>query len=157
MDAFSVKGLKKSFQKNFYSKKQLVLKGFDFTIKAGSITGFLGANGAGKTTTMKCMLGLIFPDEGEFSYFGESELTSDVKKKLGFLPERPYFYQYLTGHEFLVFYGSLTGGIKKKVLKDRADDLLKKMGLWQARDKACLLYTSPSPRDATLSRMPSSA
>ena len=141
MEVFSVKGLKKSFQKNFYSPKQLVLKGFDFSIKAGAITGFLGANGAGKTTTMKCMLGLVFPDEAEFNYFGEPTLTSATKKKLGFLPERPYFYQYLTGHEFLVFYGSLTGGITKKVLKSRADDLLKKMGLWQARDKALRDYS----------------
>ncbi len=141
MEVFSVKGLKKSFQKNFYSPKQLVLKGFDFSIKAGSITGFLGANGAGKTTTMKCMLGLVFPDEGEFNYFGEPALNSNIKKKLGFLPERPYFYQYLTGHEFLVFYGSLTGGMTKKLLKSRADDLLKKMGLWGARDKALRDYS----------------
>lgn len=138
----SVKNLKKTFRKGALRKKPVAaLKGVSFEIPAGTITGFLGANGAGKTTTIKCLLNLAFADEGEFRYFGSSELTSEVKSRIGFLPERPYFYEYLTGREFLKFYGELSSGIKQADLKARIDRLLKRVGLEHAGDRALRSYS----------------
>jgi len=80
-----------------------------FAIERGEIFGYLGPNGAGKTSTIKCVLGLIFPDAGTISLFGRSPLDPKSKEKLGFLPENPYFYDYLTAREFLDFYAQLFG------------------------------------------------
>ena len=116
MKIVSVDNLRKSFKTGFLGKKQEVLEGISFGLYSGKITGFLGANGAGKTTTLKCMLGLIFPDSGEVEFFGSKDFDNKVKKRIGFLPERPYFYQYLTGKEFLFFYAQLSGMKKKGVI-----------------------------------------
>src|SRR5690242_20690630 len=106
----SVKDLRKTYRKKGILPGPIVeaLKGISFEIPRGSITGFLGANGAGKTTTIKCLLHLAFADKGEVHYFGNPELTADAKSRIGFLPERPYFYEYLTGREFLKFYGQIS-------------------------------------------------
>ena len=107
-DVVEVKGLKKSYRNPLTRKKVEALRGVSFAIKAGTITGFLGANGAGKTTTIKCLFELAFADEGEFIFFGKRGLSNEAKSKIGFLPERPYFYDYLSGREFLKFYGCKT-------------------------------------------------
>ncbi len=141
MSLLEVRDLRKSFRRHFWSEKTEVLKGVSFKVEPGKVTGFLGANGAGKTTTMKCLLGLIFPDSGEFSYFGSSSLTSEVKSRIGFLPERPYFYSYLTGQEFLKFYGLISSKIKKNLLQDRIESLLKRVDLYHAKDLALRYYS----------------
>lgn len=141
MSVLEVRELRKSYKVGFIPKSQEVLKGVNFSVKPGKITGFLGGNGAGKTTTMKCMLGLAFPDSGEISFFGHNELTEEIKTKIGFLPERPYFYEYLTGIEFLVFYGRLSTKLKKKDLMIRIENLLKRVDLWHARDKRLREYS----------------
>ena len=141
MAILEVKNLKKSYKKGFIPKKEEVLKGVSFSIKQGTITGFLGGNGAGKTTTMKCLLELAFPDEGEISYFDGQPISSEVKKKIGFLPERPYFYEYLTGYEFLRFYGELSTELKKKDLRQRITTLLKKVDLYFAKDRLLKQYS----------------
>lgn len=135
MKVLEVRGLEKSFSKGFIPRRQQVLKGVNFSIQAGRITGFLGANGAGKTTTMKCFLGLVFPDSGECRYFNNQELNSSIKQKIGFLPERPYFYEYLTGKEFLLFYGQLSTSLSRKDILLRIDKLLKRVDLLHAKDK----------------------
>lgn len=138
----SVKNLKKTFRTGGFKKTPVVaLKGIGFEIPAGSVTGFLGANGAGKTTTIKCLLNLAFADEGEFKYFGSPNLTSEAKAKIGFLPERPYFYDYLTGREFLRFYGELSGDFTASDLRGRIVRLLKKVGLEHAGDRALRSYS----------------
>jgi len=76
-------------------------------VNQGEIFGYLGPNGAGKTTTLKCVLGLIFPEEGQIDLFGHPHLNQSVKARTGFLPENPYFYDYLTAAEFLRFYAQL--------------------------------------------------
>ncbi|MCB9026162.1 MAG: ABC transporter ATP-binding protein [Bdellovibrionaceae bacterium] len=141
MNLVEVQDLKKSFKRHFWSEKKTVLKGINFNIPSGVITGFLGANGAGKTTTMKCLLNLIFQDSGNIIYFGKSEFSSEVKKKIGFLPEHPYFYSYLTGKEFLLFYGELSRTLSKKALIDRTESLLKRVDLYHAKDIALRNYS----------------
>jgi ABC-2 type transport system ATP-binding protein len=146
----SVKGLKKSFRKPLGHKSLIksfrretvdALKSISFDIPSGTVTGFLGANGAGKTTTIKCLLGLAIPDNGEISFFGGSPLTPEVKRRIGFLPERPYFYEYLTGREFLRFYGELSTDISQADLRARITALLKRVGLDHAGDRPLRGYS----------------
>ena len=119
-----------------------MLKGVTFSLKKAVVTGFLGTNGAGKTTAMKCLLGLAFPDSGEIKYFGGQDLSLKVKDKVGFLPERPYFYDYLTGFEFLKFYGQLSGQFNKALeLRQRIFELLKSVDLFHAKDKFIREYS----------------
>ena len=142
MAILKVTELRKSYKKGFIPKSQEVLKGISFHLPTGSITGFLGANGAGKTTTLKCLLGHIFYNSGEISFFGEKELTPEVLSRIGFLPERPYFYEYLTGSEFLRFYGNLSQKFKtRSALDDRIHMLLKKVDLLHAKDKRLKNYS----------------
>ncbi len=137
----TVTHLRKSFKKGFIPKRNEVLRDLSFSIKGSSVTGFLGANGAGKTTTMKCLLGLVYPDQGEIKFFGEQNLSQEVKRRIGFLPEHPYFYHYLTGFEFLWFYGQLSTTLKKKDLKIRIERLFKQMDLLSARDRKLREYS----------------
>lgn len=141
MSVLVVEGLQKSYRVGFWGTKNKVLNEISFKIEPGKITGFLGGNGAGKTTTMKCLLGLAFPDQGEISYFGGLPLNSEVKRRIGFLPERPYFYDYLTGEEFLQFYGQISTRLTKKDLKARILDLLKKVDLVFAKDRSLRDYS----------------
>src|SRR6185369_522975 len=112
MNLLQVTDLKKSYKRGFIPKPVAVLKGLNFSVPAGKVTGFLGANGAGKTTTMRCILGLDYADSGQVELFGQP-LNVESKRRLGFLPERPYFYEHLTGVEFLEFYAYLTMPWKK--------------------------------------------
>ncbi len=142
MSVISVKGLSKSFQKGLTSKQVSVLKNITFSVEEGRITGFLGANGSGKTTTMKCMLELIWPDQGECRFFGNQKLHSKLWSRIGFLPEHPYFYDFLTGEEFLLFYGKLSHSKYSTAdLKSRINVLLKKMDLNKDRDKKLRQYS----------------
>jgi ABC-2 type transport system ATP-binding protein len=141
MNVIEVNGLEKSFSRGFVPRRQQVLKGVSFKLSPGTITGFLGANGAGKTTTMKCVLGLAQPDKGTISFFGGQTLSNEVKNRLGFLPERPYFYEYLTGEEFLRFYGQLSLNISKNDLNKRIDELLKLVDLDFARHRRLRAYS----------------
>jgi ABC-2 type transport system ATP-binding protein len=141
MSVLSVKGLVKSYKKGFIPKTQTVLSGVDFTLHRGKITGFLGGNGAGKTTTIKCLLGLSFPDSGAITYFDGQPLSVDVKARIGFLPERPYFYDYLTGREFLRFYGQISTRLPRRQLNEKIDRLLQRVDLAHAADKRLRNYS----------------
>lgn len=128
MNALEIKNLKKSFRSNFAVKVYHILKGIDITVEKGEIYGFLGPNGAGKTTTMKCILGIIFPDSGEISILGQPAQRAESRRNLGFLPENPYFYDYLTAEELLVFTGRLFS-IPPKKIQERAKELIEMVGL----------------------------
>lgn len=136
----SVRDLKKSYKRGLIPKRTDVLKGMNFSVPAGTVTGFLGANGAGKTTTMRCILGLDFADSGEVSFFNRP-LNQAGRAKIGFLPERPYFYEHLTGREFLAFYAKLTAPWKKNVLRDRIEQLLAQVDLSHAGDRLLRNYS----------------
>lgn len=135
-----VEGLDKTFRKGFAGSVH-ALNGVSFRVEPGQITGFLGANGAGKTTTIKCLLELAFADSGEIYFFGEKGLSSNAKARIGFLPERPYFYEYLTGREFLRFYGELSTRLRKIDLREQVESLLKRVGLGHAGDRPLRGYS----------------
>jgi ABC-2 type transport system ATP-binding protein len=105
------------------------LNGLDLTIKKGETFGIVGPNGSGKTTTMKILLGLIYPTSGEAYLFGREPGDNEVQRRVGYLPEAPYFYEFLTGRELLHYYGSLCG-VSKDIIAKRTDDLLKMVDLY---------------------------
>ena len=119
-----IRGLKKRF-----GDKE-VLKGIDLSIPAGSIYGFVGKNGAGKTTTMKAILGLIAADGGEIYVCGERVTYGDTptNRFIGYLPDVPEFYGFMTAREYLTFCGEITG-MEKSALNSRAEKLLGLVGL----------------------------
>ncbi len=100
-------GLTKVFTVGFRGRKVRALEGLTLEVKRGEIFGFLGPNGAGKTTTIKILTGLLYPTEGRAWIMGREIGDVSVKERMGFLPENPSFYEYLTGLEFLNFYGQL--------------------------------------------------
>jgi ABC-2 type transport system ATP-binding protein len=140
MNVLTVENLKKSYKRGFIPRSTPVLKGIGFSVAAGTVTGFLGANGAGKTTTMRCLLGLDFPDAGSINFFGKP-LDVSARKRIGFLPERPYFYEHLSGREFLTFYANLSGHWPRKKLDDRIKALLSRVDLLFAVDRPLRNYS----------------
>ncbi|MCP4155257.1 MAG: ABC transporter ATP-binding protein [bacterium] len=126
--ALEITNLKKSFKSNFLVKEFHVLKNISLSVDKGEIYGFLGPNGAGKTTTIKCVLGIIFPDAGTISLAGKPAGNVEAKRQIGFLPEHPYFYDYLTPLELLEFTGRLFA-IPKKQLKQKSAQLIELVGL----------------------------
>jgi ABC-2 type transport system ATP-binding protein len=110
------------------------------TVEEGQIFGFLGPNGAGKTTTIKMLLGLIFPTSGEASLLGRPIGDIGVKYDIAYLPESPYFYDYMTGPELLDFYGQLFG-IEDKVRKERIENLIHTVGLGHATGRTLRQYS----------------
>ncbi len=125
-------GLSKTFKVGFWGRSVTAVHGLDLDVRKGEVFGFLGPNGAGKTTTIKMLMGLIYPTSGQAWLFGCPIGDQESKARLGFLPESPYFYDYLTGLEFLQFYGHLFG-IRGVALEKRIDELLELVGMSHAR------------------------
>jgi len=140
MKALEIKNLSKSFRSNFLLRVYRILKGIDIGVEQGEIYGFLGPNGAGKTTTIKCVLRIIFPDAGEISILGQPYHSTEGRRKIGFLPEHPYFYDYLTGKELLLFTGALFS-LPKKDVQARASDLIRLVGLKGKEDLKLRKYS----------------
>jgi len=130
----AVRNIEKTFRIGFMRKRVEAVRGVSFEVKKGEIFGLLGPNGAGKTTTMKMLLGLIFPTKGELSIFGSSKPSPDVMRRIGYLPENPYVYQYLKPHEFLDLCARLCG-IPANERKKKADEILERVGLTHAIDR----------------------
>ena len=125
--------LSKIFRVGFWGKRVTAVEGLNLEVRRGEVFGFLGPNGAGKTTTLKILMGLIYPTSGQAWLFGRELGDLQTKARLGFLPESPYFYDYLTSREFLGFYGHLFG-LWGKVLDKRIDELLELVGMTHAKD-----------------------
>src|ERR1044071_658937 len=125
--------LSKIFRVGFWGKKVTAVDGVNLEVRPGEVFGFLGPNGAGKTTTLKILMGLIYPTSGQAWLFGQDLGGPQTKARLGFLPESPYFYDYLTSREFLRFYGHLFG-VLGKTLDVRIDELLELVGMAHAKD-----------------------
>ncbi|AWV91457.1 ABC transporter ATP-binding protein [Bradymonas sediminis] len=126
--------LQKTFRIGFWRKKVEAVRDVSFEVRRGEIFGLVGPNGAGKTTTMKMLTGLIRPDAGSMSLFGEPVDHVRTRAKLGYLPENPYFYDHLTARELITYYGSLHG-LKRSVIHKRADELLEQVGLAHAQNR----------------------
>ncbi len=127
-----VNNLIKNFKTGFLGKEVTVLRGVSFCVESGEIFGFVGPNGAGKTTTFKCILGFALKSGGTINLMGETNGKVGIKSRIGYLPENPYFYDYLTGEELLRYMGELHG-IKGKALEDKMDVLLSKVNMSHAR------------------------
>jgi ABC-2 type transport system ATP-binding protein len=129
MPAIEILGLEKIYKVGFWRKQtRRALHPLHFTVENGEIFGFLGPNGAGKTTTLKILMGLVFPTAGTARILDRDWTEPEVKAQIGFLPEQPYFYDYLTAHELLDYYGQLSG-VPAKDRKRRIDEVLARVGL----------------------------
>jgi len=106
--AIETKKLTKTYRSRIHGKINVVNE-LDLHVEEGEIFGFLGPNGAGKTTTIKMLLGIIYPSYGEGYVLGKEIGDMDVHRVISYLPERPYYYEHMTGHELLRFYDSLFG------------------------------------------------
>src|ERR1700740_3533169 len=108
--AVAVHGLTKIFSVPFHPTRGVVaVKDLNLRIEPGEVYGLLGPNGSGKSTTLKIILGLVSPTRGEAKIFGRNTRLVESRQTVGFLPENPYFYRYLTGEETLRFFGRLCG------------------------------------------------
>ncbi len=134
--AIETKQLTKSYKSRSLGRINVV-DHLDLTVEEGEIFGFLGPNGAGKTTTIKMLLGIIYPTSGEGYVLGREIGDMDVHKVISYLPERPYYYEHMTGMELLKFYGSLFG------INDRAkfEMLLEKVNLHRDVTKTISQYS----------------
>lgn len=140
MIVVKTEGLTKDYRVGFWRRKVRVLHDLNLEVYEGEVFGYLGPNGAGKTTTLKLLNGLILPTSGRAWLFGHDFREVNVKEDIGFLPENPYFYDYLTGREFLHFYGGLFG-LGKGERRTRARELLEKVGLRDAADLQLRKYS----------------
>ncbi len=134
------KHLAKTFALGFFRKKVHAIRDVSFEVQSGEIFGLLGPNGAGKTTTLKVLLGLIRPSAGEAELLGRKIGDLEAKRRLGYLPESPYFYDYLTGRELLVFMAKLHG-LSRQEAQRRAGELIEQVGLAHAADMALRRYS----------------
>ena len=123
-----VENLRKTYRLGFSRKPVEALRGVSIQVNEGDLYGFIGPNGAGKSTTIKILLGLLSPGSGQALLMGEPAGSPASREKVGFLPEQPYFYDYLTGQEFLLFYGPLSP-LSGKSLKLRIDEVAETVGI----------------------------
>jgi ABC-2 type transport system ATP-binding protein len=134
MDAIRTDNLTKKYSLGWRKGRLLALDRLNLRVREGEVYGLLGPNGSGKSTTLKCILDLVAPTAGEAWIF-ETPCTKVASRlHVGFLPENPYFYRYLTGAETLAFYGRLCG-LTEPHLTKRIEELLELVGLPHARDR----------------------
>ncbi len=129
MAAIEILDLEKTYHVGFWRKRpKLALRPLRLTIEQGEVFGFLGPNGAGKTTTLKLLMGLVSPTAGTARILGMDFDDPQVKAQIGFLPEQPYFYDYLTAQELLTYYAQLSG-VPAKGRSRRVAEMLERFGL----------------------------
>jgi ABC-2 type transport system ATP-binding protein len=135
-----VKGLVKDFRPGLGLRKKRVLHGIDFEVQRGELFGFIGPNGAGKTTTLKILMGLIRASAGEAQVLGHDVRETAFREHIGFAPESPYFYDFLTGAEILDFYARLCA-VPKARRRERVREVLELVGLAHAADMRLRTYS----------------
>jgi len=133
MSVIEIDNLTKDYEVGFWRKRKVrALDGLSLSIDGGQIFGFLGANGAGKTTTLKLLMRLIFPTDGNARILGHDIQDVSMHQRIGYLPENPYFYDYLTAREFLDYCAQIFG-YPAATRKKRAADLLARVKLDEKR------------------------
>jgi ABC-2 type transport system ATP-binding protein len=131
MPIVEIDNLTKDYETGFARKRKVrALDGLSLTVEPGQIFGFLGANGAGKTTTLKLLMRLIFPTSGSARILGSDISDVSMHARIGYLPENPYFYDYLTAREFLNYCDDLFGGTRA-TREQRTKELLTRVNLDQ--------------------------
>ncbi|HSI89260.1 MAG TPA: ABC transporter ATP-binding protein [Pyrinomonadaceae bacterium] len=124
-----INGLSKEYETGFWRKRRVrALDGLELNVRPGGIFGFLGGNGAGKTTTIKILMGLLFPTEGSAKILGRDISDVEMRARIGYCPENPYFYDYLTANELMDYFGRIFG-LSAVDRQQRADELLSAVGL----------------------------
>lgn len=124
----------KAYKTDFWKKPIVALKDVSFSIEKGSLFGLIGPNGAGKTTLIKILLDLVRPSFGDIKVFGQDWTESNIKSRIGYLPEQTYYYDYLKPEEVLQFYGKLFG-LSTTEIKQKSIELLKLVNLYTRRDR----------------------
>jgi ABC-2 type transport system ATP-binding protein len=133
MAVIEIKGLTKDFETGFWKKRPVrALEDLNLQVEKGEVFGFLGPNGAGKTTTLKLLMNLIRPTAGSATILGEPIGSVTMRRRIGYLPENPYFYDYLTAEEFLLYVGRLFG-LSWAESRRKANSLLDSVGLAPSR------------------------
>lgn len=132
--AVSLKNLTRLFPIPWRRGRLVAVKDLSLEVQEGEVYGLLGPNGSGKSTTLKMLLGLVTPTSGTAEVFGHDSRAFAARGEVGFLPENPYFYKFLTAAETLTFYGKLCG-MRGSALKKRVDELLALVGLEDARHR----------------------
>ena len=133
MSVIEINNLTKDYEVGFWRKRKVrALDGLSLSIDGGQIFGFLGANGAGKTTTLKLLMRLMFPTGGSARILGHDIQDVSMHQRIGYLPENPYFYDYLTAREFLDYCAQLFG-YPAATRRKRAADLLARVNLDEKR------------------------
>ncbi|HWB77881.1 MAG TPA: ABC transporter ATP-binding protein [Nannocystaceae bacterium] len=140
MAVLEVDSLRKTFVRGLLRRRTEALRGVSFAVEKGEIFGFLGPNGAGKTTTIKILMGLIFPSGGTAKVFGAEVGDRRAKERVGYLPENPYFYDYLNLRELLDMVGRLHG-LDRSTRRRRADALIEEVGLADAARRPLRSYS----------------
>jgi ABC-2 type transport system ATP-binding protein len=132
--AVQIEGITKTFPVPLRRQRVIAVKNLHLTIQPGEVYGLLGPNGCGKSTSLKILLGLVTPNSGRALIFGKDSREYRSRRDVGFLPENPYFYKFLTAAETLAFYGKICG-LSGKTLATRIDELIELVGLRDARDR----------------------
>lgn len=138
--AVAIVGVTKVFPVPFQRRSIVAVRDLNLEVSSGQIYGLLGPNGSGKSTTLKILLGLVSPTRGKTEIFGLDSNLVESREAVGFLPENPYFYKYLTGGETLRFYGKLCG-LRGARLRSRVEELLALVDLTSARDRRLSGYS----------------
>jgi ABC-2 type transport system ATP-binding protein len=136
----TIQGISKEFKEGIAGKRVRALEDLNLEIRQGEVFGFLGPNGAGKSTTIKILMNLIYPDTGKAEIGGHDVRKPDARKLAGYLPENPYFYDYLTAEE-LLWFGGRASGMDSKHIKERSDILINKVDLENARKRPLRTYS----------------
>lgn len=131
MNAVEIESIHKTFPGHWGKGGVYAVKGVSLSIPQGGVYGLIGPNGSGKSTIMKALVGLLSPDAGQCRVFGKPATAASNRREIGFLPENPYFYKFLTGEETVRFYGRLCG-LRGKELAERTRELLELVGLTEA-------------------------
>lgn len=139
MHALDIRGLGKTFTGKKLRSVE-ALKALNLTVEQGEVLGFLGPNGAGKSTTIKCLMGLIRPTSGSATILGQDIALAEARRLVGYLPENPAFFDYLSAEEYLLFVGRAFG-MEEERLAARTEEVLRLLELWEPRKRLIRSYS----------------
>lgn len=136
----TLSNVSKEFREGIRGKRVKAIEDLSLEVNQGEVFGFLGPNGAGKSTTIKVLMNLIYPDRGSASIAGRDVHETEGRRHVGYLPENPYFYDYLTAEE-LLWFGGRTSGMTGARIRERTTQLLERVSLTEARKRPLRTYS----------------